>query len=304
MNVLKILGCGSALPVGTRLPSAQLLEDNGRYFLIDCGEGTQLKIRENKISFNRITHIFISHLHGDHYFGLPGLLSTFQLLGRTAELHLFGPKELMDILNLQFKLSKTYLNYPLIFKAVEGTEKTLIWEDKFINVYSLPLNHRIQCSGYFFQELKKPNHLRIDMLEDYNIPHYLRGKIKEGADFTTENGEVIPHNKLTKPSENPISFAYCSDNRVSSKDLFNLKGVDYLYHETTFLHQDVDKAIKTFHSTAKEVAELAKKLAVKKLVIGHYSARYGNLKDFQIECQKEFENVIIGKEGLELRFEE
>ena len=304
MNVLKILGCGSALPVGTRLPSAQLLEDNGRYFLIDCGEGTQLKIRENKISFNRITHIFISHLHGDHYFGLPGLLSTFQLLGRTAELNLFGPKELMDILNLQFKLSKTYLNYPLIFKAVEGTEKTLIWEDKFINVYSFPLNHRIQCSGYFFQELKKPNHLRIDMLEAYNIPHYLRGKIKEGADFTTENGEVIPHNKLTKPSENPISFAYCSDNRVSAKDLVNLKGVDYLYHETTFLHQDVDKAIKTFHSTAKEVAELAKKLAVKKLVIGHYSARYGNLKDFQIECQKEFENVIIGKEGLELRFEE
>lgn len=303
MNSLKILGCGSALPVGTRLPTSQLLEDNGRYFLIDCGEGTQLKIRENKTSFSRISHILISHLHGDHYFGLPGLLSTFHLLGRTSPLYLFGPAELMDVLNLQFKLSNTVLKYPLIFQATNGDEKQLIWEDKYLEIYSFPLNHRIKCFGYFFQEKKKPNHLRPEKIIEYNIPNYQRQQIKNGEDFILPNGTVISNSKLTLPSEHPISYAFCSDNRVCEETLKHLEGVDYFYHETTFLQVDINKAIQTYHSTAKEVGELAFKLGAQLVIIGHYSARYANLNAFYDECSKEFNAVLLGHEGLEFSFD-
>ncbi len=302
MEFVKILGCGSALPTANSFPSAQIIKNNQKYFLVDCGEGTQLRIRESKISFSKISHIFISHLHGDHFFGLPGLLSSMHLLGRTDPIKLFGPKELMSILNLQFKHSGTYLKYNIEFTAVEGKDKNLIFEDASIEIYSFPLNHRIACHGYFFQEKRKPNHILPRKMEQYQVPKHLKANIKAGDDFVTDQGKVIPHEELTSPSEEPISYAYCSDNRVKTTLAPLLKGVDYLYHETTFKEKEIAKAKKTFHSTTVEAAELAKVLHVKALLIGHYSARYTNTQELQEECQGVFLNTILGKSGLQYDF--
>jgi ribonuclease Z len=302
LDFIKILGCGSALPFGNRYPSAQIIKNREHYLLIDCGEGTQLRIREAKISFNRITHIFITHLHGDHFFGLPGLLSSFHLLGRIKDVKLYGPKGLMEILELQFKLSGTTLRYQIVFTEISGTSKKLIMEDSSIEVYSFPLNHRIRCHGYFFQEKKKPATLLVDKIKEYSIPDFLRNNIKGGADFEMKNGRVIPHKELTTPAPKPISFAYCSDNRIKEKLKGLLQGVDYLYHETTFMETEKDRAKKTYHSTASEAAMLAKDLGVKKLIIGHYSARYQNLKPLLQECLEVFEHTVLGYEGFELSF--
>lgn len=300
MDFVKILGAGSALPVGKRSPTAQIIKNNENFFLIDCGEGTQLRIRENKVSFNRITHIFISHLHGDHFFGLPGLLSSFHLLGRTREVHLFGPKGLMEILDLQFKLSGTYLRYKINFTEVKGVNKSMIWEDKSIEVYSFPLNHRIDCHGYFFQEKKKPNHLIFQKLQAYSIPKHFLNNIKQGDDFVQENGKVISNEELTRPAAPPLSYAFCSDNRIKESLKEHIAGVDFLYHETTFMDSEKERAVKTFHSTAREAGKLAKAIDVKTLIIGHYSARYPVLEPLLKECQEEFENTILGTEGLEI----
>lgn len=302
MEFLKILGCGSALPIGNRFPSAQVIKDKERYLLIDCGEGTQLRLREAKISFNRVSHIFISHLHGDHFFGLPGLLSSFHLLGRTKDLFLYGPKGLMEILELQFKLSGTVLRYNIIFHEVKGSTKTLIMEDSSIEVHSFPLNHRIRCSGYFFQEKKKPATILVDKIKEYSIPDHFRANIKKGDGYQLSNGDVIPHEELTAPAPEPISYAYCSDNRIKDSLKEKIKGVDYLYHETTFMENEKERAKKTYHSTTVEAAELAKKLQVKKLIIGHYSARYQNLEPLLEECQVVFGPTILGYEGFKLSF--
>ncbi len=302
MEFLKILGCGSALPIGTRYPSAQIIKNKEQYWLIDCGEGTQLRIREAKIPFIRITHVFITHLHGDHFFGLPGLLSSFHLLGRTKDLYLYGPKGLMEILELQFKLSGTVLRYGIVYCQVRGSDKNLIMEDDSIQVFSLPLNHRIRCYGYFFQEKKRPAKLLPEKLNEYEIPSFLRKNIKEGADFVTQEGQVIPNQELTIPSPDPISFAYCSDNRIKNKLRDLLEGVDYLYHETTFMENEKERAKKTYHSTTIEAAELAKYLGVKKLIIGHYSARYQNLTPLLQECKKAFDGTVLGYEGFTLSF--
>jgi ribonuclease Z len=302
LEFLKILGCGSALPVGNRYPSSQIIKDKERYLLIDCGEGTQLRIREAKISFNRITHIFISHLHGDHFFGLPGLLSSFHLLGRSKDLYLYGPKGLMEILELQFKLSGTTLRYNILFTEVSGPSKNLIMEDTSIEVYSFPLNHRIRCHGYFFQEKRKPATLLLDKINEYSIPAFLREKIKHGGDFERADGKIIPHVELTTPSPPPLSYAYCSDNRIKEKLYGLLEGVDFLYHETTFMDSEKDRAKMTYHSTAAEAGTLAKGLGVNKLIIGHYSARYQNLNPLLKECKDIFENTVLGYEGFELSF--
>lgn len=302
MEYVRILGCGSALPVGNRFPSAQVIKSNEKFFLIDCGEGTQLRLREAKIPFNRISHIFITHLHGDHFFGLPGLLSSLHLLGRTKPLKLFGPKGLMEILNLQFKLSGTILKYPLEYTEVGGKEKILLWENKSIEVHSFPLNHRIRCHGYFFQEKRKPNRLIVSKIQEYNIPEYLRNNIKNGADFETKEGQIIPNEELTFPSDDPVSFAYCSDNRIKNKLASYLKGVDFIYHEATFRQKELDRAIKTYHSTAEEAAKLAKQLGVKKLIIGHYSARYQELDELLEEATNVFPDTVLGEEGLVFPF--
>lgn len=302
MDFVKILGCGSALPVKDRNPSAQALKHKERFYLIDCGEGTQVRLREAKISFSKIDHIFISHLHGDHFFGLPGLLSSFHLLGRTKQVHLYGPPGLKEILDLQFKWSATYLNYELVFHPVQSKKKALIFESKSLSVYSFPLNHRIPCTGYLFEEKPKPAHLIIEKIEAHEVPKFLRANIKKGADFVMENGTVIPNKELTRPSSPPVSYAYCSDNRIKTSLKKDLEGVDVLYHETTFLDSEKVRAKKTYHSTAQEAAVLAKELEVKTLITGHYSARYEDLQPLLKECQEVFENVVLGKEGLEFKF--
>lgn len=304
MEFLRILGCGSALPVGNRFPSAQVIKNKEYFLLIDCGEGTQLRLRQAKISFSRIAHIFITHLHGDHFFGLPGLLSSFHLLGRNKDLHLYGPKGLMEILELQFKLSGTTLRYKIIFHEVAGSQKQLIMEDSSIQVFSFPLNHRIRCHGYLFEEKRKPRTLLAEKIQAYNIPVFLRANIKGGADFTQSDGKVIPNEELTSPAPDPVSYAYCSDNRIKASLMPLLQGIDYLYHETTFMESEKERAVKTYHSTTTEAATLAKNLDVKQLIIGHYSARYQNLHPLLEECKQVFERTLLGYEGFELSFKQ
>lgn len=302
MDYVTILGCGSALPIGNRFPSAQVLKHKAGYFLIDCGEGTQSRLREQQIPYSKISHIFISHLHGDHFFGLPGLLSSFHLLGRKNPLKLFGPPGLMEILNLQFKYSATFLNYEIEFFPIEKKEKHLIFESKSIEVFAFPLNHRIACHGYIFKEKKKPSNLIVKRIEAYNIPNYKRANIKLGADFICEDGTVVPNSELTTPAAAPKNYAYCSDNRIKQSVKKYLEGVDVLYHETTFMENETDRAKKTFHSTTIEAAKLAKELSVETLIMGHYSARYKDLNPLLLECKSIFENVILGKEGLRYDF--
>ena len=302
MEYLKILGSGSALPVVNRNPSSQVLFNQNQFFLIDCGEGTQLSLRKHKISFAKINHIFISHLHGDHYFGLPGLLSSFHLLGRKKELHLYGPPALMDILNLNFKHSYTQLGYELIFHSTLGKTKKLLYEDKGITVYSFPLNHRITCHGFLFEEKPKPRKLSQTAIDKYQIPPESRKLIKLGNDYC--NGEISISNDLlteSNPSK-PVSYAYCSDNRIKTILASFLKGVTFLYHETTFLEAEKSRAKATFHSTTKEAATLAKLLKVNLLIMGHYSARYPNTSPLLEEAKSIFEHSILGEDGLEVNF--
>lgn len=302
MDHVTILGCGSALPIGNRFPSAQVLKHKASFFLIDCGEGTQSRLREQKIPYSKISHIFISHLHGDHFFGLPGLLSSFHLLGRKNPLKLFGPPGLMEILNLQFKYSATFLNYEIEFVEVEKKEKHLIFESKSIEVFAFPLNHRIACHGYLFKEKKKPSNLIVKRIEAYQIPNFKRANIKLGADFIGEDGTVVPNCELTTPAAAPKSYAYCSDNRIKQSVKKYLEGVNVLYHETTFMENETDRAKKTFHSTTIQAATLAKDLSVDTLIMGHYSARYKDLNPLLLECKSIFENVVLGKEGLRYDF--
>ena len=298
MEKLLILGCGAALPTKKRSPSSQVLLSNGKGYLIDCGEGTQMKLRESKISFSRINQIFISHLHGDHYFGLPGLISTFQLLGRKKPLEIFCPKGLEEILTLQFKYSQTTINFPLKFHITNPKRKEKVFEDKEVLVYSIPLNHKIHCTGFQFHENNILAKLIPEKVEKYNIPKIQRRGISLGDDFKTIKGEIIPHNELTFPPKENIVYAYCSDNRIKlNKNLDDLVGTTTLYHETTFDDEMKERAKKTFHSTASEAAELARKLNVKLFIAGHFSSRYSNLDIIKKQCVEQFPNVVVAEEG-------
>lgn len=300
MEKLYILGCGSALPASGRNPTAQVLEHAGKYFLIDCGEGTQTRLRERKLSFDKITHIFISHMHGDHYLGLPGLLSTMQLLGRKKELHLFGPSDLFDLLDFQFKVSKTVIGYPF-HKHVVNSEAELFCTDK-IKVRSIRLNHRITCFGYVFEEVDKPRRIDGIAVKRHNVPHYLMGGLRKGDDFITESGVMVKNSELTRRPKPAYTYAFCSDNRISPILTQQLKGVDVLYHEATFLHKDLEKAVKTFHSTVKEVVDLAKVLPFKKVIFGHFSARYKDTDEIENECILLGDRALIANDRLVLDF--
>lgn len=298
---LIILGSGSALPANGRNPSAQILEHNGKFLLIDCGEGTQNRLRQNKISFNKISHIFISHLHGDHYFGLAGLLSTMQLLGRKNALNLYAPQALKDILDLQFKTGGTFLSFPLNFVAIDGEFEFKI--DDQLNARTITLNHRISCFGFVFSEQPKPRRINGELVKYYNVPHYEMQTLRKGADFTTLSGELIKNEVLTLPPKASNSYAYCSDNRIKPDFEKKIRDCSVIYHESTFLHKDLDRAKKTFHSTAKEAAVLGGKVLPKALLIGHFSARYNDLHDFLQEAKLHYVNTILATEGLIYKFE-
>ena len=295
---IHILGCGSALPTTRHNASAQIVKIGNKQFLIDCGEGTQVQLRRNHIHFSFINHIFISHLHGDHCFGLIGLISTFSLLGRTAPLHIYADPNLEEVMQPQIEFFCKGMNYPLFFHSIDATKHQVIYEDNTITVESLPLKHRMPCCGFLFREKPKKRHLIGDIANFYNIPAYMRQAIKDGADYTTPEGETIPNSRLTKEADRSRSYAYCSDTAPCNHNNEHLQGVDLLYHEATFAESEKERAAQTFHSTARQAAQVAANAGVKRLAIGHYSSRYETPDILLGEAQDLFPNTIAAKEGL------
>lgn len=294
---LTILGSSSATPTFNRHPTAQVLNIRERFFLIDCGEGTQTQLVRYKIKYNRIGHIFISHLHGDHYLGLMGLISTMHLQGRTAELHLYAQQELMDIIELQLRLSQTVLRYNLIFHPVKNYSGTIIHEDEDMMVSTIVLNHRIPCTGFLFREKPKPRKLLINKMKQYNIPFQFFSGIKNGEDYEDDYGKIISNKDLTVSSGRPRSYAFCSDTMYMEQLADEVREVDLLYHESTFMHELLDRAKATFHSTSIDAATVAMQAAVTKLVIGHFSARYKDLLPMLEEARSVFKNTELAIEG-------
>jgi len=294
------LGCGAALPASKRNPTAQILESNGRFFLIDCGEGTQSRLRENKLSFEKITDIFISHMHGDHYLGLPGLISSMQLLGRKKRLNLYGPPDLWEVLKLQFRVSKTTITFDFIFHPVES--EMLLFEDKKITVSSIKLNHRITCFGFIFKEKPKSRRINGPVVKDLKVPHYLMEGLRNGDDFETSEGDLYANDCLTFSPKKSYSYAFCSDNRIKDSLIEKLEGVSHIYHEATFLDSEKERAKNTYHTTVKEACELAQKVNPELLILGHFSARYEDLKALTTEATAHFDNVVMAEDGKVINF--
>ena len=294
---LTILGCHSATPTVSAHPTAQVLEMKGHLFLIDCGEGTQTQLRKNKVKFSRIKHIFISHLHGDHFFGLPGLISTFLLLGREAELHVYGPLGIKEAILLLLKLGKTYTNYPLYFHELVETSHQIIFEDEKISVETIPLKHRVYTNGFLFQEKPDDRKLNIDAARALNIDLSYYNKIKQGFDVENKEGKLISNKEITFDPQPAKSYAYCSDTAYNPEMVPQIENATVLYHESTFLEEHHHLCEKTKHSTAKEAATIAKKANVDVLILGHYSGRYGNFELFRKEAQEVFENVELAEDG-------
>ena len=293
---LTILGCGSSLPTNKNFPSSQLLEIRDKQFLIDCGEGTQIRMRQMGLKTSRLGHIFISHLHGDHCFGLIGLISTFGMLNRTADLHIHSQSDLEKILEPQLKYFCGGIPFKVIFHHINPRKHELIFEDRSVQVFTIPLKHRVPTCGFLFEEKPRDRHIIREMIDFYQIPTWRILKIKQGEDFVTEEGEIIPNAQLTTASELPKRFAYCSDTAYSEKIIPIIAGVDCLYHEATFMEDEILRAKETQHSTARQTAEIAKKANVKKLIIGHYSARYNSQHELLNEAKSVFENTILGED--------
>ncbi len=294
---VQILGCGSALPTTMHNPSSQLVDVNGKLFMIDCGEGTQLQMRKLGARMGKLHSIFISHLHGDHVFGLPGLISSLGLLGRTAELTIYAHQEIEQFLNPILNFFCKTLSYKVNLILLRRKGFNLIYENKSICIYSFPLKHRIATSGFLFKEKEKKKHIKREMIDFYNIPIREINDIKSGSDFTTHEGEIIPNERLTTPADPQRTYAYCSDTVYDESVVSYIKGVDVLYHEATFAESELARATKTGHSTARQAAEIAKLAEVKKLVIGHFSSRYTNLNPLLEQAQAVFPNTELAKEG-------
>lgn len=290
-----ILGSSSATPVFNRNPSAQLLNCNEKYYLIDCGEGTQQQLTRYNLKAARIDYIFISHLHGDHYFGLIGLLSSLHLNGRTKPMQIYGPAPLLEILEIQFKYSDTTLRYPLEFFPTQANESTQIFENSDLIVKTVILNHRIPCTGFIFEEKQRQRKLIKDKTEDIPMVYYTF--LKKGIDVELPNGKTLLSEDYTTPAEAPRSYAYCSDTLFDERYFATIKNCDTLYHEATFLHELLDRANETHHTTALQAGEVAKINGVKKLLIGHFSSRYKTLNMLLEEAQSVFENTELAVEG-------
>ena len=294
---LTILGCYSATPRAFTNPTAQILETNGHLFLIDCGEGTQVQLRKFKVKFARIKHIFISHLHGDHFYGLIGVISTFRLLGREADLHIYGPKGIKEVILLQLKLAKSYTNYKLIFHELDAKEPELLFEDDKISVSTIPLDHRVYTNGFLFKEKTKERKLDSVAVENYDIDSCYYRSIKLGKDVPNRAGEMIDNALLSHDPKPSISYAFCSDTAYKEDIIPLLKEVSVLYHESTFLDEHEHLCEKTKHATAKQAALIAKKAAVGHLILGHFSTRYGSIVPFKEEANTIFEHVSLADDG-------
>ncbi|MEM9053334.1 MAG: ribonuclease Z [Bacteroidota bacterium] len=297
---LTILGCGSATPTLRHGSTSQVLEHDSHLYLIDCGEGAQLQMRKFKIRFLKINHIFISHNHGDHCLGLPGLLSSLHLLGRTRELDIFCQSGLREAVEHQLKISHSRLRFPINWHVLNPDEKELIYENKKIEVHSFPLKHRVPCCGFRFSEKEKLRNIKAELIEQYNIPVPRIRQIKAGSDYQIEDGTIIKNEELTFGPEPPLSYAFCSDTAYDARTADYVRNVDLLYHESTFLDEDLDRAEFTCHSTATHAAQVAKEGNAGKLLLGHYSARYRDDGPFEEEAKRVFDNVQLGDEGLVL----
>ncbi|ADV43523.1 ribonuclease Z [Bacteroides helcogenes] len=295
---LHILGCGSALPTTRHFPTSQIVNVRDKLFMIDCGEGAQLQFRKTHLKFSRLTHIFISHLHGDHCFGLPGLISTLNLLGRTAELHIHSPKGLEALFVPMLAFFNRQMTYKVLFHEFDTREPAMIYEDRSLTVTTIPLRHRMPCCGFLFEEKRRSNHILREMVDFYQVPVYELNRIKNGADYVTPGGETIPNNRLTIPSEQPRSYAYCSDTIYLPSIADQIRGVDLLFHEATFANEDASRAKETFHTTAAQAAQIARDAGVKKLLIGHFSARYDDESALLQEASSIFADTQLAKETL------
>jgi ribonuclease Z len=294
---LTVLGCSSATPTSTRNPTAQLLNIAERFFLIDCGEGTQMQLRRYRLKFSRIDHIFISHLHGDHYLGLVGLLSSMHLMGRTKDLQLYCPPELKEIIEVQYKHSQTWLNFRIVYHPHTYVNGGLLFEDDKVIVKSIVLNHRIPCCGFVFREKPGLANISPEKIKEYKIPVEKILAIKKGADLVLENGLTVLNHELVSGRPELRSYAFCSDTKYDESFLEEIKGVSLLYHEATFMHNMLDRAKETYHTTSLQAGQLAQKAAVKKLMIGHYSARYKDLQPLLEEAKLGFPETILAQEG-------
>lgn len=292
-----ILGCGSALPTQKHSASAQLIEMRGKCFLMDCGEGVQLQFRRARVHFAKVNAIFISHLHGDHCFGLLGLLSTFGLLGRKSKLKVFAPKDYEDLFKQQVDFFMQTIEYEIEFVPVDTEQQKVVYEDHSVTVETVPLRHRLPCCGYIFREKPTLPHIRRDMIDYYGIPISQINNIKNGADWTTEEGDVIPNSRLVEPAEPPRSYAYCSDTCYLPDLYKRLKDVTVLYHESTYTSEQEDRAKLYYHSTARQAAQVAKDAGVKTLLLGHFSARYKDESVLRDEAREIFPNSFLTKES-------
>lgn len=295
---LHILGCGSALPTTRHFPTSQIVNVRDKLFMIDCGEGAQLQFRKSHLKFSRLNHIFISHLHGDHCFGLLGLISTLNLLGRTAELHIHSPKGLETLLTPMLDFFNRQMTYKILFHEFDTKEPMQIYEDRSLTVTTIPLRHRMPCCGFLFAEKRRPNHIIREMVDFYQVPVYELNRIKNGADYVTPEGKTVSNNLLTRPSAPSRSYAYCSDTIYLPSIVEQIKGVDLLFHEATFANEDAPCAKETFHTTAAQAAEIARKAEVKKLLIGHFSARYEDENILLQEASAIFPDTQLAKETL------
>ena len=299
---LTILGCYAATPRTFTNPTSQILEIKNRLFLIDCGEGTQVQLRKNKIKFSKINHIFISHLHGDHFFGLIGLVSTFSLLGRTTYLHIHGPKGIKEIITMQLRLSNSWTHFDLFFHELQSKESEIVFEDDKVIIKTIPLHHRVYTNGFLFQEKVGERKLNVDAVQNYEIESCYYQKIKNGKDITLEDGRVIENEKLSFDPIPAKSYAFCSDTAYHEAVIPIIINADILYHEATFLQSEENLALKTLHSTAKEAATIALKSNVKQLILGHYSTRYENIEMFKQEAETIFSEVLLADDGKIFEF--
>lgn len=295
---LHILGCGSALPTTRHFATSQVVNLRDKLFMIDCGEGAQMQLRKSRLKFSRLNHIFISHLHGDHCFGLMGLISTFGLLGRTAELHIHSPKGLEELLTPMLNFFCHTLAYKVIFHEFDTRQTSVVYEDRSMTVTTIPLQHRIPCCGFLFAEKARPNHIIRDMVDFYKVPVYELNRIKNGSDYVIPEGEVIANTRLTRPSDPPRKYAYCSDTIFRPEIVKQLSGVDLLFHEATFAESELARAKETYHTTAAQAARIALEAGVRQLVIGHFSARYEDESILLKEASAVFPNTILAKENL------
>ena len=296
MLSVTILGNNSAVPAFNRHPTSQVVTQDGINYLVDCGEGTQIQMIKYKIRRGKISHIFISHLHGDHYFGLVGLLHTFGLLTHKQELHVYGPAPLQQIIEIQMKVAETQLPYPLYFHTL--TENAVLVDNEKIRINCFRTTHRIECYGFLFEEKEGKRKLLIDKVRKHNIPISFYSSLQNGLDYITPRGQKIPNDAVTTASEKGKKYAYCADTRYDESLIPILYGADMIYHETTYLDNMRDKAYERFHATTRQAAQIARMAMVKKLVIGHFSSKYSSLEQFESEAREVFPNTVLAEEGM------